>query len=67
MTTSMGRLFNVEASLSNHCQRIRFEGQAAMALEFALEGLATDAAYHFALVDSPSPAILDWVQSIFPS
>jgi hydrogenase maturation protein HypF len=42
------------------CQQIRFEGQAAMALEFALEGIETDEAYPLPLIISSPPAILDW-------
>lgn len=63
-TTSMGRLFDGMASLINLCQHIHFEGQAAMALEFALEGIATDEAYRFTLIDYQSPAILDWAPVI---
>ena len=59
-TTSMGRLFDGVAALIGLCQHIRFEGQAAMALEFALAGIATHDGYPFALDSTVSPAILDW-------
>lgn len=36
-TTSMGRLFDAVASLTGLCQQASFEGQAAMAVEFAAE------------------------------
>jgi hydrogenase maturation protein HypF len=45
LTTSVGRLFDAVASLIDLRQQIRFEGQAAMELEFALEGIKTNEAY----------------------
>ncbi len=37
VTTSVGRLFDAIASILGICQKARFEGQAAMELEFAIE------------------------------
>ena len=55
VTTSAGRLFDAVASLITLRQQIRFEGQAAMELEFALDGVETDEAYELPIVDCQLP------------
>jgi hydrogenase maturation protein HypF len=59
-TSSVGRLFDVVASLVNLRQQMRFEGQAAMELEFALEGIKSDARYDLPLVARGAKLVLDW-------
>jgi hydrogenase maturation protein HypF len=45
-TSSVGRLFDAVASLANLRHQTRFEGQAAMELEFALNDFQSDDAYY---------------------
>ena len=54
LTSSVGRLFDAVASLIGLRQRVSFEGQAAMELEFAMAGRGSDEAYGFSIDDSRS-------------
>ena len=64
LTSSVGRLFDGVASLVGLRQRVRFEGQAAMDLEFLLEARADSAAYELPLEETPLAAVLDWRPSV---
>jgi hydrogenase maturation protein HypF len=64
VTTSAGRLFDGIAALVGLHQTVTFEGQAAMALEFAADS-TVESAYPLPLaetttVDKSQPLMLDW-------
>jgi hydrogenase maturation protein HypF len=62
LTTSAGRLFDAVASLLDLRQVSAFEGQAAMAVEFAAAGCETAEAYEVAVSSDGTPGVmvLDW-------
>jgi hydrogenase maturation protein HypF len=59
-TSSVGRLFDAISSLVGLRQQASFEGQAAMDLEFALEGVDTDEQYEFEMIELEKPFVIDW-------
>jgi hydrogenase maturation protein HypF len=64
VTTSAGRLFDAFASLIGLRQVARFEGQAAMELEFALAGVKTDESYPFEVQTESGALTLDWAKIV---
>ncbi len=65
LTSSAGRLFDGVAALLGLCETASFEGQAAMQLEFALEGVETEETYPMAIAASDFPIVLDWEPMVF--
>jgi len=61
-TSSVGRLFDAIAALVGLSPTVSFEGEAAMALEFAINGNPTEQAYPFQLIPGrgKQPDCLDW-------
>jgi hydrogenase maturation protein HypF len=62
LTSSAGRLFDAVAALLDLRQRVSFEGEAAMALEFAAQGENAEP-YPFTLRDE-RPRLLDWAPMV---
>ena len=69
-TTSAGRIFDAVASISGLRQIIKFEGQAAMELEFAAKSERTGEWYSFDVLDPMTPEtrteslVVDWAPMI---
>lgn len=66
-SSSMGRLFDCVASLLDLRHICRFEGQAAMELEFALKDTHSDDAYLFEIQEAAgerNPLIVDWKNAV---
>ena len=64
VTTSAGRLFDGFASLLNLRHVARFEGQAAMELEFVLAGASVDHAYPFEIRTDGDTLVMDWAPAV---
>ena len=60
LTSSVGRLFDVVASVTGVCDIARYEGQGAMELEWSIGELKTEEAYSIPIPHNESPMVLDW-------
>lgn len=59
-TSAAGRLFDAVAAILALHLEAQFEGQAAMELEWALAGVATDDRYPIQIVGDRFPLVVDW-------
>lgn len=60
MCSSVGRIFDAVAAILGLCSENRFEGEAAMAVQFAGERTETGDAYEMPLNEACSPKFIDW-------
>ena len=60
LTSAMGRLFDAVASLLGLCHFNRFEGEAAVKLEFLAGQCDTQARYPYQIASRSGPMVLDW-------
>ncbi|HEX3990112.1 MAG TPA: carbamoyltransferase HypF [Acetobacteraceae bacterium] len=67
-TSSAGRLFDAIAAILGFCQRNSFEGEAAMALEFAASrARETVALPPFVIRENDGPLMIDWLPPVLES
>jgi len=60
VTSSMGRLFDAVASIIGLCQKVSYESEAAMQLEFAANEVSTNDSYSFNIHFNNIPYIINW-------
>lgn len=70
ITSSVGRLFDAASSILGLRQRVSFEGQGAMELEFACDGVSSDESYPLSVEQRSSDAtsngllVIDWREMV---
>jgi hydrogenase maturation protein HypF len=58
-TSSVGRMFDAVCSIIGLRQEVNFEGQGAVELEFALDGIESDEKYDFDIIADRGPETVD--------
>ncbi|MGB5770242.1 MAG: carbamoyltransferase HypF, partial [Crocosphaera sp.] len=60
LTSSVGRLFDGVAAMIGMCEKISFEGQGAMSLEYVIVDWKSEEIYPYEIKDKIVPFIIDW-------
>jgi hydrogenase maturation protein HypF len=64
VTSSAGRLFDAVSSIIGLRQVMRYEGQAAMELEFAIGDIVCDESYPYEITNNREIVVVNWEQLI---
>ncbi|MGK7941398.1 MAG: carbamoyltransferase HypF [Crocosphaera sp.] len=60
ITSSLGRLFDGVAAMIGICEKISFEGQGAINLEYAIDDTRSDETYSYQIIGLDYPLVIDW-------
>jgi hydrogenase maturation protein HypF len=60
LTSSVGRLFDGVSAMMGICEKISFEGQGAISLEYIIGDSETDKSYPYEITGSSFPLVINW-------
>ncbi|MDJ0509474.1 MAG: carbamoyltransferase HypF [Crocosphaera sp.] len=60
LTSSVGRFFDGVAAMIGICEKISFEGQGAINLEYAINDVNIQANYPYEIIELDYPLVIDW-------